>query len=216
MAEKYLNKYRIPSIRLQNWDYGSNAIYFVTICTKNRTNYFGNIVVNCRDDNHVDEKRRGAIFFHDDNKCLNGQRRGAKSCASTVPQMQLTDIGEMANRCWNEIPIHFPFVELGAFVVMPNHIHGIIVVNKLGNGLGNRPFTCNKFGPQSQNLASIVRGFKVGVTKYAHSNNLDFEWQPRFYEHIVRNDKSYERISEYITNNPKKWLEDKFFAEREG
>lgn len=92
--EKFKGKYRIPSARLQTWDYGRNAFYFITICTKNREHYFGEIA--------------------------NGQ-------------MILSEIGLLANKYWNEIPEHFPFVILDAFVVMPNHVHGIIIIDKADN-----------------------------------------------------------------------------------
>ena len=80
MPDKFQNKYRISSARLKDWDYSSNAIYFVTICTQNREHYFGEIADG---------------------------------------QMNLSETGNMANRFWFEIPKHFPFVQLGEFVVMP-------------------------------------------------------------------------------------------------
>ncbi|HSO87551.1 MAG TPA: hypothetical protein VLQ91_13430, partial [Draconibacterium sp.] len=69
----------------------------------------------------------------------------------------------------------------------------------------------NIFGPQSQNLASIIRGYKIGVTKFARNNNIPFAWQPRFHDHIVRNHESFLRISNYIINNPVNWQDDKFY-----
>jgi REP element-mobilizing transposase RayT len=96
MQDKFQNKYRIPSARLQNWDYSSNGAYFITICTQNREHYFGEI----------------------------------KDAA-----MQISTIGQLAEQYWKEIPNHFPFVELGNFVVMPNHIHGILIINKLHNDI---------------------------------------------------------------------------------
>ena len=89
--DKYKNKYRIPSNRLQGYDYGANGCYYVTICTKNRMHYFGEIV--------------------DD-------------------EMKLSPIGDIAEKFWIDIPNHFPFVILDEFVVMPNHIHGILFFNK--------------------------------------------------------------------------------------
>ena len=189
MSEKFRNKYRIPTVRLQNWDYGSNAMYFVTICTANRKYYFGKIVET-------------------------------QNLVSPY-QMEFSELGKIANHCWKEIPIHFPFAKLGEFVVMPNHVHGIIIIDKPINDIvdanvetqnfasprGNH----NKFGPQSKNLASIIRGFKSSVTVYARSNNIDFDWQSRFYDHIIRNNESYLKISNYIINNPSKWANDKFF-----
>jgi len=67
----------------------------------------------------------------------------------------------------------------------------------------------NRFGPQSKNLASIVRGFKIGVTKNARMIDSDFAWQSRFHDHIIRDDKSFRAIAAYIANNPAKWGDDK-------
>ena len=96
--EKFKNKYRIPSSRLQTWDYGSNGSYFITICTKSREHFFGEIV---------------------DGK------------------MQLNEIGKIAEQYWMEISNHFSFIELGNFVVMPNHVHGILIIDKPNTVDGN-------------------------------------------------------------------------------
>ena len=190
MADKYRNKYRIKSARLQNWDYGWNGAYFITICTQNRKHFFGEIVNS---------------------------------------KMQLSEIGMFAEKYWYEIPQHFPFVKLGAFVVMPNHIHGIIIIEKTNEernvdvdvdvdvDVETQNFASlsspskNKFGPQSKNLASIVRGYKIGVTKNAKKIDSIWQWQSGYYDHIIRDDKSFKRISEYIIDNPIKWGKDKFY-----
>jgi len=186
-------------------------------------------------------------------------------------KMTFSEIGKIAEQCWLEIPEHFPFVKLDVHVVMPNHVHGIVIIDKpddgryggdgawgvvgengtsdawgtVGkNGTGNasgtvetqnfaslpstspkpptsqpstpqNPLTSmqspkNQFGPQSQNLASVIRGYKTGVTKYAGNNNIDFAWQSRFHDHIIRNDRSYRLIRNYIINNPKNWNKDEF------
>ena len=67
----------------------------------------------------------------------------------------------------------------------------------------------NKFGPQSQNLASVIRGFKIGVTKFSHQNNIPFEWQPRFHDRIIRNQEEMNRIAQYIEENISRWDFDK-------
>ena len=124
-----------------------------------------------------------------------------------VNDMELSAIGKIALQCWLDIPNHFPFVKLDAFVVMPNHVHGILeIVN-----ITPPPTTKNKFGPQSRNLASIIRGYKIGVQKYATYNKIDFDWQARFHDHIIRNDAEFHRIHHYIVENPAKWKQDKFF-----
>ena len=186
---QYKNKYRIPSARLQGYDYGRNGAYFVTICTKNRENFFG----------HIENE-----------------------------EMKLSNVGEIAHDCWRQISDHFPFVVLGEWVVMPNHLHGIVMIEKMDdcrvetqNGsvetqdfasLQLKQSTENKFGPQSQNLASIIRGFKIGVTKFARQHTRIYHiWQPRFHDHIIRNENELSGISEYIRHNPLNWERDENF-----
>jgi len=128
-------------------------------------------------------------------------------------EMNLSALGQSAWDCWNEIPAHFPFVELGAFVVMPNHAHGIVVIDK--PNVETQYFASlpkNKFGPQSQNLASIVRGYKIGVTKFANQNHIPFKWQTRYHDHVIRDTPEHERIHEYILTNPQNWEEDEFYT----
>jgi putative transposase len=180
--DRFQGKYRISSARWQAWDYGSNAAYFVTICTAERSPYFGAVVAG---------------------------------------QMELTPIGQGAWDCWHDIPAHFPFVVLDEFVVMPNHVHGIIVIDKPGDDPVETQYIApvqtqnfaslpNQFGPQSQNLASIVRGFKIGVTKFARQHDLPFGWQARYHDHVIRNAGEHDRIRRYIVDNPQKWAADTF------
>lgn len=98
---------------------------------------------------------------------------------------------------------------MGEYVVMPNHFHAMI---SIGNNAYNTTFTAhkNRFGPQSKNLASIISGFKIGVTKNARIITPIFAWQPRFHEHIIRNQTSHKNISEYIINNALRWNKDTF------
>ena len=198
MIKKYQNKYRIESARLKNWDYGSNGAYFITICTKNREHYFGEI----------------------ENK-----------------KMILSEIGKLAHQFWEEIPNHFPFVELGNFVVMPNHTHGILIIDKnavtvplmvgtrLIASLQTEPITTpipeppkNKTGGITgnhnpmfhDNISRIIRWYKGRCSFEIRKIHADFEWQTRFHDHIIRNDKSFNTIQNYIETNPENWKEDKF------
>lgn len=128
--------------------------------------------------------------------------------------MILTPLGRAAWDCWRAMPQHFPFAVPDAFVAMPNHVHGIVVIDKpapdppLGRAYRRQG---NTFGPQSRNLASIVRGFKVGVTMFARRHQLPFAWQPRYHDHIVRDDAARERIRRYIADNPRRWRADRFY-----
>ena len=140
--------------------------------------------------------------------------------------MYLSPIGEMADECWRAIPEHFPHVQIPLWVVMPDHIHGIVIIDdfvetqniaslhdnetdqtqNIASLHDNEP---NKFGPQSKNLASVIRGFKIGVTKFARQNNIPFLWQSRYYDRIIRDSVGMKRIAEYIENNVAEWDENK-------
>src|SRR5690606_8295494 len=218
MSEKYKGKYRNESIRLQGWDYGRAGRYFITICTKDREHFFGEI------------------------------NKG---------RMQVSPAGAIAHVLWYEIKNHSKNVELGEFVVMPNHVHGVLILDggcgdivggdggeladggdggggdgdcgELAEGGGGGggdggcgDVACNlatvptvptemaAISPKPNTIASIVRSYKSAVTKYCNRLGLDFAWQSRFYDHIIRNEESFQRISDYIKNNPLNWKEDKF------
>ena len=114
--------------------------------------------------------------------------------------MKLNEFGKIAFDAWTKTPQLRPNVALGEFVIMPNHIHGIIY-------LLHSPLR----GP-SQTIGAIVRGYKSSVTKQLGIMGFDEKlWQRNYYEHIIRNEQSYNNISNYIINNPAKWQEDKFY-----
>ena len=123
-------------------------------------------------------------------------------------KMRLSDIGKIAQRCWQEIPIHFPDAELDEFIIMPNHIHGIIVVGN-NAAVGNKNFCSLQWQTKwACSLSSIIRGFKIGVTKWCRNNATQI-WQKSYYDHIIRNENSLNKIREYIKNNPLKWENDR-------
>lgn len=113
-------------------------------------------------------------------------------------------MGQVAVDCWADIPTFFPFVRLDAMQVMPNHLHGILWIDKPNY----TDWQANRFGPQRDNLAAVIRGFKAGVTRQARVGGFDFDWQPRYHDRIVRNDDELNRIRQYIENNPANWHHD--------
>jgi len=185
-SENYKNRYRTQTTRAEWWDYGACAYYFITILTEGRVIYFGS--------------------------CEDGIRI-------------LSEIGSEVENCWLQIPQHFEIAVPMESVVMPNHFHGIIKlklpsadVHHAGNLFENafleniiKP-KANEFGPQSQNLASVIRGFKIGVTKYARKMNLEFNWHPRYHDRVIRDEKELQNVRHYIKQNPKNWSEDEFFS----
>ena len=204
----YKNKYRNDSTRLKGWDYRNDGAYYITICTKDRIHHFGSVE--------------------------NGE-------------MILSEIGKLADEFWAEIPQHFPFVKLDEFVIMPNHTHGILVIDK-NNASKNEDgdddtipvpvgtLHCNvptgtptptgteppiidppknqqmqKISPKPGSISTIIRSFKSVTTKHARKIQPNFAWQPRFHDHIIRNQLSHNNIRNYIKNNPQQWKEDRFY-----
>ena len=135
--------------------------------------------------------------------------------------MQLSSIGIIANVFWHEIHHHAQQVELGAFVVMPNHIHGILVLDGNNTDVSQQiPPTQlpgeQRFQNQGKNtVSSIIGSYKSAVSKHAHRLGFDFVWQSRFHDHIIRNDAEYQRINDYIELNPENWDKDKFYNSSE-
>jgi putative transposase len=127
--------------------------------------------------------------------------------------IDLNHFGEIVYRCWLDIPIHYPNVQLDEFVVMPNHIHGIVIIDRQIVGVQNiEPLQQNRYQhiiPGS--LGAIIRGFKIGVTKWLHRyKNIHRIWQRNYYEHIIRNESELNRIRKYIIENPLKWEDDEY------
>jgi putative transposase len=199
MAEKFRNKYRVPSARLKNWDYGTNGAYFITICTKEIQYFFGEVVDK---------------------------------------EMNLNAVGVLAEKYWMEIVKQFPYVELGNFQIMPNHMHGILIIDKsvefvetrfIASNLDDEITVETRFiasvqseqaiggfagenNPMlAENISRIIRWYKGRCTFEMRKVNQNFEWHSRFYDHIIRNSESFERIQNYIEENPSKWEEDKFY-----
>ena len=195
MANKSGNIHHRVSYRLKKWDYGWDGAYFVTICTKDRECYFGDVV--------------------------NGK-------------MKMSEVGIIANVLWDEIRNHFQNVLLDAYVVMPNHVHGIITlfgnendnvniddVDGVGGVVGTRHALSlhapektigqQRFQhPGKNTISTIIGSYKSAVTKHSHRLGYEFAWQSRFYDHVIRDNKSFENIINYITNNPINWNYDRF------
>jgi len=181
------------SIRLKGYDYAQAGLYFITICCQDRICRFG----------HIENR-----------------------------EMVLNESGQIANDEWMKTPEIRPNVKLHEFVVMPNHMHGIIQILYPGIGAGephspdngtsddgmgepHSPHNVSPISPRgtSQTVGAIVRGYKSAVTKQINllglidaPKNL---WQRNYYERIIWNEKSYQRISKYIIDNPAKWADDK-------
>ncbi len=116
-------------------------------------------------------------------------------------QMVLNPLGKQIHQCWTDIPQHFPFVTIDEFVVIPNRVHGIIIINENPN-----PFPSPSPAPfrsPSKTVGSIVRGFKIGLTKWARQNSHIHDiWQPNYHDRIIKTERALNAIRNYIRNNP--------------
>lgn len=116
----------------------------------------------------------------------------------------------IAETCWHEIENHFEAVTLDESVVMPNHVHGIIAIHGRDTACRVPTKRVGTFGPLTPcSLAAIVGGFKSASTRLIRQLGIrGFAWQSRYYEHIIRNDASLNRIRQYIRDNPARWVFD--------
>lgn len=218
---KYKDKYRIPSARAAWHDYDGGS-YFITICTKYREHDFGEI---------------------EDGKML------------------LSEIGTHTQKCIEEITQHNPYAEIPLHVIMPNHLHLIVVIDydktphdkrtvdvvatpveTFQETSHNKTMVKETFPETSHNetmtketfqetslqrktpieratemqswLSVVIRQFKQSITRYAHENNIDFAWQTRFHDHIIRDNDEMNGITNYIENNVANWKQDKFYTPR--
>jgi REP element-mobilizing transposase RayT len=157
-----------------------------------------------------------------------------------VSTIQLSEIGKTAYDYWAEIPKHFPFVILGEFIIMPNHVHGIVIIDKQQGdppksvetpkfvvetpkfvvetpklGASTTKTTTTKTGGKNEQwysgtLGVIINQYKRYCTIQIRKIHTDFAWQTRFHDHVIRNHDEYKRIENYIVNNPSNWKDDKF------
>lgn len=203
MTKKYKNKYRIKSARHPYWDYSGKGIYFITICTKDRRHFFGKI-------------RDGKMILNNIGKLADAEWKKTFELRSDMNLF----MGE-----YIIMPDHFH-----ALISIGNNIHNSAAMPSKNKNIDSNTDAMprvsdiidfdphiigakhrasgggkNKYGPQSKNLASIVRGFKSSVTINARKTIPNFGWQPRYHDHIVRDDRAYINITNYIINNPKNW-----------
>jgi len=131
-------------------------------------------------------------------------------------KMNLSKVGEIAQEYWQEITVHFSNVSLDEFIVMPNHIHGIVVIKHQQPTKRGRDGACPVSTSENTiTLGNIVGSFKSAVTRWCCQNGSDdFAWQPRFYDHIIRNEKSLQKIRFYIHHNAKKWEDDEYHPDK--
>ena len=237
------------SIRLNGYDYSQAGLYFVTICCEKRLCRFGEIV--------------GAGFTPALDGIGQPQIGQPQGFAPTDAQMILNEFGTVSYNEWSKLPERFPNFVLDVFQIMPNHMHGIIMLNDGDAGAGFTPAQNDAVAQNDTTDKTVEAGFtpvldgigqpQIGQAQGLPLPNADDDnratariapkigdivgaykslvantcleiyktknetmgklWQRNYYEHIIRNEQSYQTISDYIINNPAKWKDDKFYME---
>lgn len=154
------NKFKRKSPRATFHNY-SNGDYYVTICTKSKKHYFGEIIAG---------------------------------------EMYLNTIGEYCKLQLEVISTHYPYATIPLYVIMPNHIHAIICIESDFESRTHEPCV-----PTRSLLSRLVGGFKRSITLFARDKKLEFDWQSRYYDHIIRNVKDRNEIAKYIEDNITRW-----------
>ena len=186
--------------RLKGYDYSKNNLYFVTSCVKNRVCCFGDVVpVGTGRDLSVPHPE---INNHDVNFEGNDS------------EMILNEYGIIANNQLEWLEIQYPYIVLHSYKVMPNHIHAVIEIDSLKvnpihkNNIGQLDSEIIKI----KSLSQIMGAYKTTSSKLIHKADYEaFAWHRSFHDHIIRDEKSYWNIVNYIENNPNTWNKDKFF-----
>jgi len=198
--DKFQDKYRINTARAWWHDYDCGA-YFITICTKGREHYFGEI---------------------EDGK------------------MVLSEIGDYSRQCIEQISQHNPYAEIPLYVIMPNHLHMIVFIVETVHAPSSQTQNNNEISEtvhapslqpsrwkndnvdkemqfiskKKHRLAVTIGSLKSAITHFANQNAIDFAWQPRFHDRIIRDQPEMNRIATYIENNVANWKDDEFYTPR--
>jgi putative transposase len=147
------------------------------------------------------------------------QRESLFGSINDAGEMDMNAWGGIAASCWVAIPAHFPHVDLDAFIVMPNHIHGIVVIVDRPKTVGTQhvasdPHLSKTFAKVARgSLSAIVRSFKAAVTLQINRQRDTPSapiWQGRFYDNIIHNEQMLDRFRFYIDNNPSQWAADRY------
>jgi REP element-mobilizing transposase RayT len=201
-------KYNRHSIRLNNFDYSNNGYYFVTICAHYRNNVFGEIVGARRDAPLINKNKSPLINENNNPLKINKDNIFGNESNDNLPKIKLNQNGKIINEIWKTLPNHHNVI-LDEFCIMPNHIHFILIIKNNLNENNNGALENNNKGASRRaptQLGFVIGMFKTETTKQINKLNQTPGiqlWQRNYYEHIIRNEKEYLRIKEYIRGNPK-------------
>jgi putative transposase len=194
----FRNKYRVESTRLRGFDYAKNGAYFITIITKNRICLFGEIT-------HCGAVETGLRPVSITDPTVTHESTDPTETISfdiLIPKMIISDAGKIVSDCWYDLPKHYNNIILDEFILMPNHIHGIIKIQNRNDG------------NIKHGLSEFMRAFKSFSSRRINEINGRVKneiWQSRFYDHVIRSEDELSRIQIYIRNNVFNWRNDNNF-----
>ncbi len=168
------------SIRLKGYDYSRNGTYFITICSRNRECIFSELAP--------------------------GVGAGLAPARIQEPFFQLTEIGKIIENNWRDIPKLYKDVDIVEYIIMPNHIHGILVIST-----NHRRATARVAPTLSQIIGAFKSKCVIDYLRFIRNNQLNEIgkiWQRNYYERIIRDKEESDKFRKYIRNNPYKWAED--------
>jgi len=174
--------------RLKGYDYSKDNLYFVTICVKDRICCLGAV---------------GTGRSVGTGRDLSVSNNPNENQSNDAISMQLNAYGLIIQERINWLEEQYKYVEIHNFVVMPNHIHIIIEIDSI---------KVKDDDVKIKSLSSLVGALKTTSSKLIHESGfLDFAWQRSFHDHIIKTERAYNNIFNYIDLNPKKWCSDVFF-----
>ncbi|MFA4826921.1 MAG: transposase [Candidatus Shapirobacteria bacterium] len=178
----FADKFRIASSRLNNWDYSTPGLYYVTICTLNHNKFFGKI-------------ENGKIVLS-----AKGQIAKEELLKTEVirPNIKIDS--------WVIMPNHIHLI------VQIKKVNKNIQIScrDVARYVSTENKQMSTISPKPNSLSSIIRSFKSAVTKQCREQHFFFAWQSRFYDHIIHDESEYCKIKQYIVNNPNNWLKDPY------
>lgn len=167
MTSLFINRYRRESIRRKGFDYSLPGSYYFTICTYNREHLFGSIILSYDQQKHAPSK-----------------------------VMVLNEAGKIVDDCWKDLPNHYEHIMLDAFIVMPDHVHGIIIIEN--------PVDENKH----HGLPEFIRALKSFSSRRiaeAMVTTNRHVWQTGYYDRLINSHEDLEKTRNYIMQNPENW-----------
>jgi putative transposase len=214
MATYFQNKFRNETIRLQNWDYRWDGSYFITICTKNREHFFGEIIHGKMNLSNIGVL--ADIFWYE----IKNHAKNIKLDAFVVMPNHIHAILTLNGGYIDDEMISDPreindgdngggMAGMAAAIVGTGHALSLQSQQPQPKSIGQNRY--QNIGKNS--VSSIIGSYKSAVTKHARRLGYTFEWQRLYYDHLIQNENSFYYISNYIKRNVKKWEEDRFFGE---